>query len=312
MEQEAAGTPWYRRRWLVVALTAVIVLLVATAATALVAYVVWLASPEKALSDAVRYAATNPAVYRVTAAGKDITLRSDGELQQATGTYDGIEFEAIHSKSTLYIKPATPERLLDKFAISDQFSAQLRPIVDTLAATIRNKWVAIRTSDIPQTATDAHLMPCIANGNMQLMASDTARQQLATAYVQHRFVVADRTASTSNEVTYALSIDGSKLRGFLDALVKTDFYKSHAWQCDDSVQKLRDMSTDTLRVTAALDRSNNRFTAIDIGDKPGSAVKIAVDYTPVAKITLPADALSYDALKSNVAQTLFKSFLQSR
>ncbi len=294
--------------WLGVVLGLAVVI---TAGIAVFLYIVWQTSPDKALTDALRYARANPGSYHVTGGGNDITVVSNGTSQQISGTYDSLSFDAILHGSTVYVKSSTPHELVKLFG-PKALPAQFQPMVDAAADSIKNKWISFSAKSFPAgQSTDSRMAACGVNSGAQVTKDKKASDELSQTYKKHRFIMTKARLQSGSAVHYTATVDQSRYGDFMNALMQTDMHASLSTQCAGMLKNMQKIDFSGVSVDVTLDRSTHALQNLYVNRPNKKPIKVTANYDEVPAISVPTNDTPYESLVNSITQTLFKSYLGS-
>ncbi len=304
-ETSDTRTPWLRRHWLAVAFFAIGLVAVVFVVLAIAMFMAWRASPEKALADAIQYAADAPGKYTITINGDTMVLTTDGQRQSLKGTYHDMPFEAVVNGNVLYVKSSTPDKFADMFLPKSGLLPAVVPVVNQVVTSLKDRWVSMDTAKLPYIGADTNTMKCLLSARSQLVTNRMAKGELADVYASNGFLSMQTKTTTATEVTYHVNIDKKKLDVFADKLAATKFYQSLTNECAGFDQVLKNSGAKPIGADVTITKSDHRLKTVSAGD-----MRITAQDTQVGTIDVPKDVVAYDSLAMTVTESVFKSLWQ--
>jgi len=304
-ETPGTNTSWLRQHWPRVVFFVVGLVAIVFIGLAIVLFMAWRASPEKALSDAVQYAVDAPGSYSITMNGDAMTLATDGQRQSLKGTYRDMPFEAIVDGNVLYVKSSTPDKFASMFVPKSGLLPAVVPVINQVVASLKDRWVSMDTSKLPYIGTDTNNMKCLLNARSQLVTNRMAKGELADSYASNRFLDIQTKSTTATEATYHVSLNEEKVNAFADKLSTTKFYQSLSSDCSGFVGDFKKLGSKPVGIDVTITKSEHRLKTIVMGD-----VHVAANDASVDTISIPKDAVAYDSLAMTVTESVFKSLWQ--
>lgn len=282
--------PWYRTRWFKRSLFGIVLLAIIAGGIAATVFTVWWNGPEKALLDAANYSLDHSGRYHVVAQKADVTVVVGEDKYSLEGTLDGVQLAAILDGSTLYVKSPEPVKL---YQLLMGANGQLPAAAQTIATTVRDKWVAVNRDTVTLQAAGAQKMQCMVEEKESIATDPHARGQWRSTYLAHRFLSVQM-AKKSNTTTYDVSVDTKTRQDFFAALLKTSFYQTltNCSQTTDILSSIEGASP----VAQVMLTSKHVFQSATLNPRGQDPVHITASYSDVPKIVVPTDAMSLDQL----------------
>lgn len=298
--------PWYRGRRVITvgiimavfALIALIVLIIMTA--------IWNSRPEKTLFDSLDYALNEPGSYNITTT--EMTAEVDVDTKQRmriNASIDSVPLEAVVDANMLYLKTSDPAGLLGDISQNESLQ-QLAPILGRLVATVKDKWLSVNLQSQTLPLPIFKQVGCFASGKDRLANDGAAWRDFQMAYAANPFINIQKTGEKSDQVTYDLTVDGKKRQEFRDALQKGSA-KSVMTECED-IQIGLLKQPEGGKITAKIDRPDNRFNELVVTDSSGAVTKITADYSVRPIVTAPQGAVEIESIIKQVLSSMMQTF----
>lgn len=266
-------------------------------------YVSWQSSPEKVLVDAATYARTTPGAYHIMTSNGDVTAHYDGKLLAASGTYSNMQFDSIIDGQTAYLKTATPDKLVALLG-TDTVPVTLRPLVGAISQLIANRWMEVSLDQLPSTDTTESTL-CALDGNDQLTRNTDAVIQLIKVYMQHDFMKIKTEKSDGTQIL-SIAFDNDKVKGFWDAMEKTQYYESLTTSCASLLKVLRSVDVSAVTATVSVDDTSHVLKTVQLVLPNKQQVRVVAAYGHEPAVSVPANTLSYETITNMIWQSALK------
>jgi|GEM_PF-6738802 len=290
--------PWYRTRWFKWSAFGAVLLAVIAIVAIAIFFALWWNGPEKALLDAANYSLEHDGKYHVTSKQSDLTVLVGDDKYEIDGTYDGLQLNAVLSGRTLYVKSPDPAKLYQLLMATD--ASQIPTAVQTIADSVRNKWIAINLDTVTLQAASAQHLQCFVEEKDSIASDTNARSQWRSAYLAHRFLSVKTTQKTT-ATTYDVSVDTKARQDFFAALLKTSFYQELT-NCSQKTDILSSIEAVSPLASVTL-TSKHVFESAIFDPQSASPTKITASYSNVPQIALPASSTSLDQLEFGLLST---------
>jgi hypothetical protein len=256
----------------------------------------WRASPEKALLDAIDHARTTPGTYVVKAPDMDAIVTLNAQQFAVAGKLRNVPVEMIVSGSTVYMRSPSPENAYRAFMSSP--TAKISPIINEILSPLKDRWFMFNLQRVPTQSNDMMTVRCMLDAKDILMNDVVSRQQLGSTYVAHPFLSIKPGDSSVIQSTYNVAIDGSKRTEFYKTFTATGFYQSLT-NCSEKTDPFQGMNFQGVSLTATVSQPDHILKTLQIhSDK--STTTITASYLSVPKINTPSDAVSLEDIANKI------------
>jgi hypothetical protein len=293
--------PLYHKRWFKRVVVAIVAALTVGALIAVILFLSWWNSPEKALLDAGDYMVKTPGLYHVSSRTMNLDVVIREYEYEAKGTLNGITIDAIYFGGNLYVKSPDPDALY-KFFMGVDDSAKIPTVVQSIIPTVKDKWISINLQNVTLGSQNVLRMKCISEEREAISHSPDARRQWAATYLAHRFMNIT-TTKQGDQSLYQLSINGSARVDFFTALLKTSFYQS-LLSCSKDSDILQNVPSSKVFANITLSQPQHIPKSFVISPNTDITTTVTTNYLSVPDITIPTDAVSSDQLVIRYLQSI--------
>lgn len=288
--------PWVKWTLIISAVVALVAIVVAG-----VAFAAWNNSSQKALLDAVNYAAQNPGEYQYTSQKFNATVTLGNKIYEADITLGATDVNVIVADQTIYLKSSDPMAALSELS-GVSVSTLSSPVLKPIFASIQNQWVSMDLQAPPFQSDIINNIHCVTDTKDSVTNDTGMRVQIGAAYFSHPFINILSKSTTGSTISYGLSVNATNLNLFQTAFENTSFYKSLA-SCTQLPQiSLGDSSLATAKATVILSQANHELKSITVGDG-SSSVRITANYSNVPTLSVPVNVVGFNQLANNIYQS---------
>ncbi len=301
-EDAVVEAKWYKKRWFKITSIILLVIFIFGLIAGIVAYALWINTPEKALLDATKYAVQEPGKYSVTKGSvKGEFTVNDGKYSFG-GTVSGVKLDAVVASGVVYLKSSNPVDLLNLVAGDQVIPGSTEDVVRTILATAKDKWISIDVGNMTSDSEFIDDLNCFTGAHKQLMQDPSIWSSLLGTYSKYQFTSVVKTSAKN----YLVKIDGDKGWKFAKSIFDSNHGKLFAKGCDRvfevpvSIDKKMSSLGDTA-IKVVLD-ADNRFKTISGVSKDSLSVRAS--YENIPEIDVPLGATDINSLFMQSIQTL--------
>jgi hypothetical protein len=290
------NSTWYRelgvKRTAIVAVT----LLAIGTLIAITLLLLWRASPEKALLDAIDHVRTTPGTYVVKSPDMDTIVTVSGQQFAVAGKIRSVPIEMIVNGNTVYARSPDPQAAYKTFMSSP--TPKTTPFIDNILVSLKDRWFTFNLQSLPIQSADIFTVRCLLDAKDIFVNSDVSRQQFGSAYLAHPFLSVKAGDSSVNQSVYTVTIDGTKRTEFYQSFAKSNLYQSLT-NCSEKTDPFQNMNFQGVSMTATVSQPDHVLKTLQIHSEK-STTTVTADYLSVPKITMPSNAVSLEDIANKI------------